>query len=162
MAINGGWHSLHWALIIFDTCSRYNWKLCVELWRLFLRNPNTNPSNATKVCDEREDGMSQKMRRTCEIARVACSNDILVIWEYSRTARQPAKAKLLLWSNRLSSLANKVFISLGTCLLASSLKMILQRLVVSLFMCHSWYAMQWRVSLMYMYIRVFRQSSRVS
>ena len=46
---------------------------CGELWRLFLRNPNTNPSNATIVFDERGGGMSKKMRRTCEVERAACS-----------------------------------------------------------------------------------------
>ena len=39
----------------------------------FLRNPNTNPSNATIVFDERGGGMSKKMRRTCEVERAACS-----------------------------------------------------------------------------------------
>ena len=38
----------------------------------FLRNPNTNPSNATKTFRQRGTGMSQKMRLTREIACTVC------------------------------------------------------------------------------------------
>ena len=38
-------------------------------FRYFYGILNTNPSNATKLFDELGAGMSQKMRRTCEIAR---------------------------------------------------------------------------------------------